>query len=75
MRTLRAALASNTAELKPFACTDWPFRLFGYPKQVYASAETAVRFQPFRMYGLGRFARTTHPETAVRFRPYYTEGS
>ena len=36
------------------------------------SAETAVRFQPFCVYGVGRFVRTTPAETPVRFRRFYT---
>ena len=36
------------------------------------SAETAVRFQPFCVYGVARFARTTLAEATVRFRPFYT---
>jgi len=36
------------------------------------SAETAVRFQPFSSYGVGRFACTTPAEATVRFGPFYT---
>ena len=72
MRTLRAALASTTPLVSPRPYELSRNRCSATRNGCTSSAEIAVRFQPFWLYGFGRFACTPPVETPVRFRPFYT---